>query len=117
MRVFIEGVEGGRLGLFKGGARTLKAHLIADDGGVLDLTDGAVVFSFFDTKDRRNAVTLSHAGVLDDPAGGYATCVLLASEMVFGPSINNVPYYLFAKFTETGGAEHVGLIPTEVIIK
>ncbi len=117
MRVIIDGVEGAKLGLFKGGARTLKCRLTNDDGSTLDLTDGSVTFSFFDTKDRRNAATATHAGVLTTPLAGYATCVLLASEMTFGPSVNDVPYFLFAKFTNAAADEFVGLIPAEVIIK
>ncbi len=117
MRAIIEGVEGGKLGLFKGGDRTLKIHLIEDQGEVIDLTDGAVSFDFYDTKDRRNAPVKTQAGVLTDPLAGYVTLVLLAAGMTFGPSVNDVPYYLFAKITAAGGDETVSAIPTEVTIK
>ncbi len=117
MRAIIEGVEGGKLGLFKGGDRTLKCLLTNDDGSVIDLTDGSVSFDFYDTLDRRNAAVKTQAGVLTTPLGGYTTLVLLAAGMTFGPSTNDVPYYLYAKFTSAAAAEQVSAKPTQVIIK
>ncbi len=116
MRAIIEGVEGGKLGLFKGGDRTLKCHLVGDDGSIIDLTGATVNFSFYDEKDRRNAASKTQAGVLTTPAAGYCTLVLLAAGMTFGPSTNDVPYYLFVEVTDTG-VDSVSSIPTIVTIK
>lgn len=118
MRTLINGVEGLKLGLYKGGAETLRIRLTNDDGSNLVLTGGTVSCQFFDTKDRRNVATvLTKAGTLVTAANGVVTLTLLATDMVFGPSANNVPYYLFVKFTSAATDEFVGLIPAEVIIK
>lgn len=117
MRTIINGIEGLKLGLYKGGAETLKIRLTNDDGSNLVLTGGTVSCQFYDTKDRRNAVVLTKAGTLTTAANGVVTLTLLATDMVFGPSANNVPYYLFVKFTNATADEFVGLIPAEVIIK
>lgn len=118
MRAIINGVEGGRVGLYKGGAATLKVRLLGDDGTTVDITDAVGLTALvYDTKDRRNAATFSKALTPGTLTAGVATLVLLASDMVFGPSVNNVPYYLFIKFTDVGNVDSVGLLPTEVIIK
>lgn len=118
MRAIINGIEGGKLGLFKGGDASLKCHLINDDGSPLDTTGaGSITFSFFDTKDRRNAATFSKAGTNATPLAGYSVLTLLAAEMTFGPGTNGVPYYLFVKLVDTDAAESVGLVPVEVYIK
>ena len=117
MRAIINGVEGNKLGLYKGGAEVLNIRLTNDDGSVLSLTGGTVACQFFDTADRRNAVILDKAGVLTTAANGIVSLTLLVTDMVFGPSANNVPYYLFIKYTSAATDELVGLVPAQVIIK
>lgn len=117
MRTLINGVEGIRLGLYKGGTETLNIRLTNDDGSNLVLTGGTVSCQIHDTLDRRNAPALTKAGTLTLAANGVVTLSLLYSDMVFGPSNNNVPYYLFVKYTNAATDEYVGLIPAQVIIK
>lgn len=117
MRTIINGVEGVKLGLYKGGGAVLNIRLTNDDGSNLVLTGGSVSCDFYDYKDRRNTATFTKTGTLTTAANGVVTLTLLASEMTWGPSTNNVPYYLFVKFTDSGTDEFVGLIPAEVIIK
>ncbi len=117
MRAIINGKEGVKIGAYKGAALTLKVHLINDDGSPLDLTGGTVAAIIYDTKDRRNALIDSQAGVLTTPTAGFVTVSYLAADMTFGPSTNNVPYWIYIKYTETGGLEYVGLIPAQLTIK
>lgn len=117
MRTIINGVEGAKLGLYKGGAETLKIRLTNDDGSNLVLTGGAVSCQFFNTKDRRNTASLTKAATLVTAANGVCSLPLLATDMVFGPSTDGSPFYLFVKFTNATTDEFVGLVPAEVTIK
>ena len=117
MRAIIQGVEGGKLSAYKGAALVLLVQLLNDDGTVKVVTGDTVAALIYDTKDRRNTPTDTQAAVITDGAAGFVTVTYTALDMVFGPSINNVPYYIFIKHTAAGGAETVALVPTQLIIK
>lgn len=118
MRAIVNGVEGGRIGLYKGGAATLKIRLLGDDGTTVDITDAVTLEAIvYDTKDRRNAAIFSKALTPGTLTAGVATLALLASEMTWGPSTNNVPYYLYIHFKDVSNVDAFGLTPVEVIIK
>ncbi len=118
MRAIIEGVEGPRLAMFKGGTRSLVIHLINDDGSPFDVTGGTVDFIIYDTKDRRNAAVKTKSCTLTTAAAGYVTAAFLATDMDFGPGAGT-PYYGYVKYTgpSTGFLEYVGNVPAEIYIK
>jgi hypothetical protein len=118
MRAIINGVEGGKIGAYKGAALVLLVQLLNDDGTVFVCTGDTVVGLIYDTQDRRNAAIDSQAATITDGAAGFVTLTYAATDMTFGPSTNNVPYWLFIKFTDsTNAPETLALVPTQLLIK
>jgi hypothetical protein len=120
MRAIVNGVEGNKLGLFKGANETLKVPLLEDNGLPFDVsgdTDDTIQLLVYATKDRRNAPVKEITVTIGDDVAGYCTVALTPAIMDFGPQVNAVPYYGFFKVTEVGGVEYVALIPIEIHIK
>lgn len=97
MRFLLDGVEGGQIDIFKGTDKVMKVRLIGDDGAPIDCSSGTFTIEVYDTEDRRNAVSVSLAVVMDGDldVDGYGLCTL-AEATISGLSAGG-RYYGFAK--------------------
>ena len=93
----INGKEGDSLLVFKTADETILINCLSDLGVPLDITADTVDLAFYDTEDRRNAVSLTLAtATITTALAGRATRTVLDTEMTLTPG----SYFLFVKRTE-----------------